>query len=529
MSTGSRSKSKVRNQNKDGMFSRENMQAAFSETTESKSRDSKRLKEAGVPKRPINPNYSSSLKPSTSGQVPPQRERYGDPTEKTSDREAGGNNAHSELDSQNMTDAEINNTMNAELHQAHDNKEREQLQAAMDIPGDHFEQHKEFDLTQEPSYDMSIEELERLNREWEDNAHKAELIKNILRNQEKSRERESFNSSTKANRDISTQDRQTSRLVPTNQAPQVSRPPDPSVSQLPSRPPLNYRRPSVEQGESSVRENFEQHVRSPIYNCQPHPEDNRDNADIYGGTPHTATSQYLHEKKNDLVSQIGNIKRNTEHLSIRLQHFEKIAYDYGVHSDRDLFNWLESIVDWGERATYYNKHVEQERNYRTLREFLLSGQPPVSDILLARGAKPSMSSRELGDEISHWLAEFRKEGVLKKFVTIHLAPNHLKSHLRRKLNLNDEQFQDAWRVMLDADEQEAKAGARNINYNVSRPDRNKPGGAQWQQGANNNQIVCYNHRKYGKKCFDCLDNNCIMKNQTVSRPRAKNEHPDSPQ
>ena len=41
-----------------------------------KSRDSKRLKEAGVPKRPIDPKYSSSLKPGTSGQVPPQRERY---------------------------------------------------------------------------------------------------------------------------------------------------------------------------------------------------------------------------------------------------------------------------------------------------------------------------------------------------------------------------------------------------------------------------------------------------------------------
>ena len=75
MSTGNRSKSKVSNQNKDGMFSKENMQAAFSETTESKSRHSKRLKEAGVTKRPIDPNYSSSLKPGTSGQVPSQRER----------------------------------------------------------------------------------------------------------------------------------------------------------------------------------------------------------------------------------------------------------------------------------------------------------------------------------------------------------------------------------------------------------------------------------------------------------------------
>ena len=83
-----------------------------------------------------------------------------------------------------------------------------------------------------------------------------------------------------------------------------------------------------------------------------------------------------------------------------------------------------------------------------------------------------MSSRKLGDEISHWLAGFRSEGVLTKLVTIHLAPPHLKNCLREKLHLCESYFQNAWKVMLDTDEQEAKVRARNMNYhNASRPNR----------------------------------------------------------
>ena len=74
MSTGNRSKPKV--SDNDGMFSLENMQAAFSETTEIKARKSKRLEKAGVSKRPIDSNYSSSHKQGTTGQVAPQRERH---------------------------------------------------------------------------------------------------------------------------------------------------------------------------------------------------------------------------------------------------------------------------------------------------------------------------------------------------------------------------------------------------------------------------------------------------------------------
>ena len=119
------------------------------------------------------------------------------------------------------------------------------------------------------------------------------------------------------------------------------------MSQLTSRPPPNYSRPLVEQGGTSVRENFQQRVRSLIY-CQPQPEDNRYNvtADTFGDTPRTATSQLHHlmQRKNELVSQIGYIKRDTEQLRLKLQHFEKIADDYNIHSDQDLYKLLETLV-----------------------------------------------------------------------------------------------------------------------------------------------------------------------------------------
>ena len=51
-------KSKNSKEPNDNMFSRENMQAVLSKAIDSKTRESKRLKEAGVAKRPIDPTYS---------------------------------------------------------------------------------------------------------------------------------------------------------------------------------------------------------------------------------------------------------------------------------------------------------------------------------------------------------------------------------------------------------------------------------------------------------------------------------------
>ena len=515
----------------ESMFSTENILETITDAVAPKTRDSQRNKDRGIQKRGVAPHTSQRDQPGPSTQVGPLRKLNDDPT---TDREAGmGRNTHMESDNNNAV-------ANAESKTTGDAREEKQPQAEAEIPASQLEQSEELRQMQVPSHDKSIEEMEReLEREleeWQANVRRANLRRKIQEEKEKFLAIENLSVSQKTNHDLSAQEKHDAYLSPTtNQTPRVSNTQNPSVDPITNRPSSSFDRPPVEQGESSAKESFEQHVRSPIYDCQPQPEDSRYTvtAGICGSTPRSTTSHLykLMKKKGDLVSQIGNLKRDSEQLEIKLKHFVRIANDYDIRSDQDLYRLLETLVTWKERETYYHKYTSENRNYDTLKEFLMSGQARVSNVLLARPDKHSMSSRELGDEINHWLAEFRKEGVLTKFLTIHLAPPQLKKRLREKLHLKDKDFQIAWKVMLDTNEQEAKGRARNINYsNTPRSSQNKQTQAQ-QQGreSTNETIICRNHRRYGAKAYTCADKKCSMRHQTSSPPHAKNELPNSSQ
>ena len=404
---------------------------------------------------------------------------------------------------------------------------------------DYSLQNNRNNIIQVPPQELSAEEIVQGIKDLKEQIRQAKLQEEFRKLQEELNELRSPNPSTRTNRDISTQGRQNTYMDPQIQVPHqvshTSKAQDLPRSQVTSRSLPNYRGPSVEQGGSGVKGNFEPCVRSPSYDCQPQPEDSRFDVtvDIGGSTPRTTTSQLykLMQKKGDLVSQIGYLKRDTEQLKIKLKHFEKIANDYDIRSDQDLYRLLETLVTWKERESYYHRYKPEDRNYDTLKEFLMSGQARVSNVLLARTDRHSMSSRELGDEINHWLAEFRNEGVLTKFLTIHLAPPRLKNRLREKLHLKDKDFQIAWKVMLDTNEQEAKGRARNISYsNAPRSNQNRPTQAQQQWTANNNnEIICRNHQRFGANTYTCLDRRCSMRHQTISPHQAKNEFPNSPQ
>ena len=107
-------------------------------------------------------------------------------------------------------------------------------------------------------------------------------------------------------------------------------------------------------------------------------------ADTFGGTPHTATNQLHHlmQQNNELISQIGYIKQDTEQLRLIFKHFEKIVDDYNIHSVQDLYRLLETLMTLKERENYSKRYRTEERKYRTLKEFLMSGQERVSNILL---------------------------------------------------------------------------------------------------------------------------------------------------
>ena len=161
----------------------------------------------------------------------------------------------------------------------------------------------------------------------------------------------------------------------------------------------------------------------------------------------------------------------------------------------------------------------------------MSGQDQASSVLAWRAEKDTVSSRELGDEINHFISELRNEEVLKKFVTIHLAPSGLKSKIREKLHLNGREFQTAVKMICDADDQERRMRARNFNYNyATNSNPNRPVQARQQQSwaGNNYNYVCSKHRDFGPRAYLCLDpRRCSIRHLTIPRP--KNEDPNSSQ
>ena len=115
-----------------------------------------------VKKRPIDPNYSAQRnQPGPSDKVPVMIVGYDDP-DNTFDREAEVDHAFMESEAQiTKTNAEVDNTMNAGVHQTEGSKEEEQPQAAMNIPENHYEQLREFDQIQVPPQEQSTKDLEQ--------------------------------------------------------------------------------------------------------------------------------------------------------------------------------------------------------------------------------------------------------------------------------------------------------------------------------------------------------------------------------
>ena len=544
------------------MFSKENIHHTLDKVNNPETRCSQRNIDRGINKRGVDPHSSRRSQPGPSDQPQAACERYGD--QDVIDMNAGGDQSGnsqveeqpqaamgsyqqprdqpnpSGLPRQSYPPQQNSTPSNSSIPLARTSPLpfQQQLQPN-NLNMDYSLQNNRRPPIQVPPQELSAEEIVQGIKDLKEQIRQAKLQEEFRKLQEELHELRSPNPSTRTNHDISTQGRQNTYMDPQIQVPHqvshTSKAQDLPRSQVTSRSPPNYRGPSVEQGGSGVKENFQPCVRSPSYNCQPQPEDSRYDVtvDIGGSTPRTTTSQLykLMQKKGDLVSQIRYLKRDTEQLKIKLKHFEKIANDYDIRSDQDLYRLLETLVTWKERESYYHGYKPEDRNYDTLKEFLMSGQARVSNVLLARTDRHSMSSRELGDEINHWLAEFRNEGVLTKFLTITLAPPRLKNRLREKLHLKDKDFQIAWKVMLDTDEQEAKGRARNINYsNAPRSNQNRPAQAQQQWAAiNNNEIICRNHQRFGVNTRHCFDRRCSMRHQTISQPHAKKEIPNSPQ
>ena len=456
------------------MHSKENIRSALGD--DDGTRSSPRLKEPGIPKRPstVKPN-SSHDRPGPSIQGGAPGERHGDP-----DRDCASDRG-AEVDHENLRESnfsaepvptnEIYNARETESPRADNGRGEKQPTVTTNVPVDQVEHVDEARQDQLPHLNQNTEELKRELERWKKINEQADIERKIQEEKDRyyANTRKQPSSSRTTHGLTSRKIQNTPVCPPTDQALRTAQTQNPYFSLIVSRPSQNYIRPPVEQRGSSVRENFVLQDRSPIYNTHFQPEENRYGfaTDVHGDTPRTTTSQYFSPLSNELKAQIGLLKRNTNQMKIKLQHFERTLYDHGIQTDREHYKLLSLLVTWEAREVYFKQDREDNWNYRTLKAFLMSGQDQTSSVLAWREEKDSVSSRELSDDMNHFISELRNEEVLKKFVTIHLAPSCLKSKIREKLHLNGGEFQTAVKMICDADNQERRMRARNVNYNYA--------------------------------------------------------------
>jgi len=225
---------------------------------------------------------------------------------------------------------------------------------------------------------------------------------------------------------------------------------------LPSYPMVSHISPDRRPLGHSVNEKSGPQIASPSYNCHFQPEEGR-STEEYGETPHVAPIQFSQIlNQNDPFLKhigIGELKREEEFIALKLESFEDLCLERNVQSDQDRYKLLDKFVAWGDKQDYRNRYDRDHQNYYTLKENLIGGEGRLNHVLLHRAEKHLASGQELNVEIGKYMAEFRDVAILKKFVTIHLAPPRLKGKIREKLHLDIKKFDLAVRTIMDTSRQ----------------------------------------------------------------------------
>ena len=261
-----------------------------------------------------------------------------------------------------------------------------------------------------------------------------------------------------------------------------------------SNAPSSENRPTMEQSIGNVKSTVP-NVGSPSYSQPFHQEETRYSSNVERGgvTPQLAPRRQPSSLCKNLPSldQLRNLKREGDFIALKIERFEEYCDMDGIHSDEQRYQLLDKLMTFEAVTNYRNKYPLERRNYQTMKKFLIGAENRLSCVLQHREERDTISSSELDADVGTWMAQLKDEEVLRKFVTIHLAPNQLKGKIREKLRLSTPEFDKAVRGLCDTIDHERKVKERNVSYTNRQPARNPPGRGQQSRQTNNGYS---NHR-----------------------------------
>ena len=304
-----------------------------------------------------------------------------------------------------------------------------------------------------------------------------------------------------------------------NQAPLMA-----STQNSPSYPPVDQH-PLTQNKLSDPRP----HLVSPPYNPRIQVEAYSATGG-FGDTPRTTSSQLTAVLNNfkTVSEQVGlkDLKREEDFIELRLQKFDDFCSLRDIQSEADRYKLLESLVCLRDTQTFKDKYEAESRDYQNLKKFLIGGEGRLNHVFTTVQLSHSITHTELDHEVTRFVAELRDPDILRKFVTVYLAPPQLQKEIKKKLHLKSDQFGIAVARVCDLAAQERKASAMNVNYTNHRNPPRQTRDGRTKPRRNEPNYVCQKHEIFGPEAWYCGDKDyCSMRDQC----KPKNERPNSPQ
>ena len=168
-----------------------------------------------------------------------------------------------------------------------------------------------------------------------------------------------------------------------------------------------------------------------------------------------------------------------------ISYFEDMCRSLEIFDSQVRYQVLTSVWPHKDIRNFYTTVEYERRCYNSLIDYLANRDGQLGRVFLPRPDCTTLNGQSLELEVTKWEAEMRDPNTLRKFLYIHLAPDHLKSKMREVLSLDIENYKRRCRDICDVDQQRSREASKNINYSSSRSNQ--------RRGKFNNHINSYRH------------------------------------
>ena len=152
-----------------------------------------------------------------------------------------------------------------------------------------------------------------------------------------------------------------------------------------------------------------------------------------------------------------------------VRYFEDMCQSFKLFDLESRYQVLTSV--WRPHRdirNYFTAIDYDRRDYQSLVDYLSNRDGNVGRVFQPKPEFSSLNGQTLELEVKKWEDEMKDSDTLKKFLYVHLAPEHIEGKIREFLYLDIDKFKLRCRNICYADQQRKNRAAKNISYTGNR-------------------------------------------------------------